>query len=62
MPSITYEQLARVARLYASSKEAATALGITRQTFVRQCRKHGLDTPYHRRQKERAAQTKPEEE
>ncbi len=51
--AITVEQLERVARVYRTNVEAAAALGIARGSFGRLCRRHGIETPYVRRQRER---------
>jgi|GEM_PF-6172886 proline dehydrogenase len=41
MEEISLDRVKRVARLYASNKEASQALGI--------CRRHGIETPFVRR-------------
>ena len=51
--AITVEQLERVARVYRTNVEAAAALGIARGSFGRVCRRHGIEPPYVRRQRER---------
>ena len=45
------DELARVARMYKSNKDASRALGITTQAFGRLCRQHRIETPYARRHK-----------
>ena len=47
----------RAARMYRTATDAAAALGIHYNSFVRLCRKHGIDTPRERR---KAAQEKME--
>ncbi len=49
------ESVRRVARLYASNKEAAAALGIDLRSFGRICRRHSIETPYVRKQKRKDA-------
>jgi hypothetical protein len=41
-PTITQEDVERVARIYRSSKDAATALGIGRESFNRLLRKYDI--------------------
>ena len=49
MEKVSKERLERVARVYASNKDACKALGITMQSFSRLCRSYGVETPYARR-------------
>jgi len=51
---IPREWVERAARMYRRNTEAAESLGITTRSFSRVCRRHGIDTPYVRQQKERA--------
>ncbi len=51
--SVSPESLARVARLYRTNKEAGAALGLTMRGFSRACRRHGIETPAARRDRER---------
>ena len=43
------ERIERAARIYASNQDAGLALGITRGSFCRLCRKYGIETPTERR-------------
>ena len=43
------DQVARVARIYKTNKDASTALGITQHAFSRLCRQHGIQKPSDRR-------------
>ena len=45
------ERVERVARIYASNKDASRALGISLGSFGRLCRQYGIETPYERRRK-----------
>ena len=51
--SVSPESLARVARLCRTNKEAGAALGLTMRGFSRACRRHGIETPAARRDRER---------
>ena len=51
MERIGQEGVERVARIYASNKDASQALGITLGSFGRLCRKFGIETPYARRRR-----------
>ena len=51
MERISRERVERVARIYASNKDASQALGITLGSFGRLCRKFGIATPYVRRRR-----------
>jgi len=51
---IPREWVERAARVYSRNTDAAESLGITARSFSRVCRRHGIDTPYVRQQKERA--------
>ena len=42
------ESVRRVARIYASNKDAAAALGIDPRSFARICRENCIQTPYYR--------------
>ena len=42
------EQLAWIARIHKTNKEACAAIGIHPGTFARLCRQHGILTPYQR--------------
>ena len=42
------ECVRRAARVYASNKDAAAALGIDTRSFSRICRENGIQTPYYR--------------
>ena len=53
---ITREQVERVARMYNSNQDAARVLEIDPRSFARLCRRHGIQTPYVRRQQQRHAQ------
>ncbi len=52
MDAISRERIERCARLYASSKAAAQALGIAPQSFGRLCRRYGIDPPQRRRRRQ----------
>ena len=45
----------RAARIYASNKEASSALGIALGSFGRLCQQYGIETPYARRRRRRSA-------
>lgn len=49
----TAASLERVARIYKDNTAAAAALGITGSAFARLCKKHGIESPAARRQRER---------
>ena len=51
MEKIARERLERVARLYATSKDASHALGINPVSFCRLCRRYNIETPFARRRK-----------
>ena len=51
MERISRERVERVARIYASNKDASQVLGITLRSFGRLCRKFGIETPYARRRR-----------
>ena len=51
MERISRERVERVARIYASNKDASQVLGITLGSFGRLCRKLGIETPYARRRR-----------
>jgi hypothetical protein len=51
MERIGRERVERVARVYASNKDASQALGITLGSFGRLCRKFEIETPYARRRR-----------
>ena len=50
---ITREDIERVARIYKTNQDAGAALGILPDSFARLCRKHGIESPYARRQRRR---------
>ena len=50
---ITRDQVERVARIYGSNQDAGRALGIDPRSFARLCSRHGIETPYVRRQRRR---------
>ena len=50
---VTAEVLARAARVYKTNKDAGAALGMSMRGFARACRRHGIETPFSRRRKER---------
>ena len=45
------KRVERVARIYASNKDASAALGIAPGSFSRLCREYGIETPYSRRRR-----------
>ena len=49
MERTSRDRIERVARIYASNKEASQALGIEPGSFGRLCREYGIETPYMRR-------------
>ena len=51
MQVIARDRIERVARLYASNRDASEALGIALQSFGRICRRYGIETPYARRRR-----------
>jgi len=51
MQKTARERVERVARIYASNKDASRALGISLGSFGRLCRQYGIETPYERRRK-----------
>ncbi len=46
------EQIERVARMYKCNQDASRALGITIRSFSRLCRKHDIESPFARRQRQ----------
>lgn len=44
----TRAEIARVARIYRTIKDASRALGIGEVTFKELCYQHGIETPYDR--------------
>lgn len=52
MQRTSKERVERVARMYASNKDASRALGISMGSFGRLCRQYEIETPYERRRKE----------
>jgi hypothetical protein len=53
LTGVPEEVLQRAARMYKTNKEAGAALGMSMRGFARACRRHGIETPYARRQKSR---------
>lgn len=51
MEKIARDRLERVARIYATSKDASRALGINPVSFCRLCRRYNIETPFARRRK-----------
>jgi transposase-like protein len=51
MKGIDRQRVERVARLYASSKDASQALGILLGSFGRICRRYGIESPHARRRR-----------
>ena len=49
IPSKSLESVRRAARMYATNKEAAAALGIGSGTFAKICRENGIETPHNRK-------------
>lgn len=52
VPSISEERVERAARLYASNRAAAAALGIAPGSFGRLCRFYNIETPVVRKKRE----------
>jgi hypothetical protein len=52
-PSYTYEQIARNARMYHTNSMAAEAMGIKPGSFLRICKRLGIESPGQRRERER---------
>ena len=52
---ITREQVERVARIYKSNHDASRALDIEPRSFARLCRRHGIETPYARKRRQRVS-------
>ena len=50
---IPADSIKRVARMSASNKDAAAALGISDGAFGRICKQHGIESPSDRKKKER---------
>ena len=48
---IPIEFLERASRIYATSADAARALGVSEQHYSRLCRRHHVETPYRRKQR-----------
>jgi hypothetical protein len=48
--------LERAARVYKTNKDAGAALGMSMRELSRACRRHDIETPYTRRQKDRRPQ------
>ena len=55
MERIGRDRVERVARIYASNKDASQALGITLGSFGRLCRKFAIETPYARRRRRKGS-------
>jgi len=53
MNATASQQIERAARLYKSNQDASQALGLSVRYFARLCKKHGIETPYERRVKDR---------
>lgn len=53
MRKIEPDRIERVARIYASNREASDALGIAPGSFSRLCRLYGIETPYARKRRRR---------
>ena len=49
--TIARERIERVARIYNNNTDASMALGITRGSFARICRRYGIETPYMRQRR-----------
>ena len=61
MPPIARARIARAARIYASNKDAAAALGIAPGSFSRLCKHYGIETPRARQHRQRqAAKARPQ--
>jgi hypothetical protein len=48
------ERIERAARIYATAKQAASAMGISVAHFRRLCNRHGIPTPRQRRREQQA--------
>lgn len=46
------ETIARVARVYSSNQDAASALGVTARSFARLCKEYDIETPYGRKRRQ----------
>ena len=46
------ERIERMANMCATNAQAATAMGISPQSFGRLCREYGIETPYVRKNRE----------
>ena len=57
MNATASQQIERAARLYKSNQDASQALGLSVRYFARLCKKHGIETPYERRVKDRKNRT-----
>ena len=57
MEKTSRERIERVARVYASNKEASQALGIAPGSFGRLCREYNIETPYARNHRRRRRRT-----
>ena len=55
MEKTSRKRIERVARVYASNKEASQALGIAPGSFGRLCREYKIETPYARNRRRRRA-------
>ena len=53
MAKIDRQRVERVARIYASNRDASQALEIVIQSFSRLCRQYGIETPYARNRRKR---------
>ena len=51
MVGIERDRIERAARIYATSREAGRALGITATSFCRLCRRYGIETPRARKER-----------
>jgi hypothetical protein len=51
MDQFDRERVERVARIYASNRDAGLALGIAPGSFGRLCRRFGIETPQVRRKR-----------
>ena len=52
-PAYTAEQVKRAARVYATNEDAGRAIGMTGSAFGRACRRLEIESPYHRKVRER---------
>lgn len=59
MQKIARERVERVARLYATSKDASRALGIAPGSFSRLCRLYNIESPHTRRHRRPTRQHMP---